>query len=119
MEGTECVGVSVEPFCQPGILDVDGLWLDRILVLLHAGLVHDIVEQADAVVHVPSLLAFPRDPVQEFIDFVQILGRCLDFLHFYNSTFMSGFDCLIKSFSPSWRVFDMLFQLRDYRMQRP
>ena len=69
-------GVAIQPIREPGFLDVDGARLNRVLELLDRGLVHEEVEEADAIVDFSSMLVLLGDPVEPFIDLVEVLACC-------------------------------------------
>ncbi len=98
---TELLGVLVHPLCEPGILYVDGFGPDGVLEVFDGGLVHDEVEDADAVVDVAAVFALFGDPVEPFVDFGEVLVDGGDGLHFDDTAVMGALDGGIEAVLPS------------------
>ena len=91
----------MQPFCELGGSNGAGAGLDGVLEILDGELVHDVVEEADAVVDVAAFLIFFGDPVEPFVDFAEVFPYGVDFLHFDNATVMSGLGRFAELLGPT------------------
>ena len=111
----ELLGVLVHPVREPGVPDVDSSGLDGVLEVFDGGLVHDEVEEADAVVDVAAFFVFFGDPIEPFVDFCKVLRDGGDVLHFDDAAVMGASDGGVEAGLPSWGVFDFVFEgLNDW-----
>lgn len=109
----ELLGVFVHPVREPGVSDVDSFGLDGVLEVFDGGLVHDEVEEADAVVDVAAFFVFLWDPIEPFVDLGKILRDGGDGLHLDDAAVMGASDGGVEARLPSWGVFDFVFEGLD------
>ena len=103
----------MHPVREPGVPDVDSFGLDGVLEVFDRGLVHDEVEEADAVVDVAAFFVFLWDPIEPFVDFGKILRDGGDGLHLDDAAVMGASDGGVEAGLPSWSVFDFVFEGLD------
>ena len=110
---TELFRVLVHPVREPGVPDVDSFGSDGVLEIFNRGLIHDVVEEADAVVDIAAFFVFFWNPIEPFVDFGKVLSDCGDGLHLDDTAVMGTFDGGVEARLPSWGILDFVLEGLD------